>query len=381
MRHTSGSAVPSRAPGPHYEWKVPGGEVSVQLSLQVIDSISTVLMKPCRAAPGRGVEAGGLLLGRFASDRSGVVVESFEPVECEHRRGPSYVLSESDRRRLERALRKRGASVIGFYRSHTRPGLYLDQDDLALIASFFTDPSHVFLLVRPQAGKPPAGGFFFWQEGDIQRHTTYLEFPFDARLLQGQSAPVEEPAPRAAAASAIPPTVRIRIPNWRPPELRWRRVGLAALVLAGFGVLDYQVGKAFGSRPSETRSSGAPALRVEREGSYLRVNWSRDAAVSLHAGGGMLTIVDGRRRMEIPLDAKQLRMGSVAYAPIGEEVSFQLEIKGSRSSVSESLQVITPPVVSTLRPQPQPKPLRPAAVRMRKPPPRSLARLVYDDGL
>jgi hypothetical protein len=138
------------SPGRYYDWSAPGQPFSIQIDLRVVDEIEAAVRAQSRAASGRGPEIGGVLFGRVAADGRVVSIEGQVPVECEHRRGLSYVLSSADRRRLERTLRKGSLErrVVGFYRSHTRVGLYLDEDDYSLIRNYFANPSYVFLLVR-----------------------------------------------------------------------------------------------------------------------------------------------------------------------------------------------------------------------------------------
>jgi hypothetical protein len=357
MRYAHGK--PSGASNPSapafYEWSVAGQPLSIQLSLELIDRLRDDVMKGFWAVPKRGAEVGGILLGRIVAGENGatVWVEDYEPVNCEHRRGPSYVLSEADRRRMERTLRRAGgeAQVVGFFRSHTRLGLYLDQDDFSVIQSYFANPNHVFLLVRPHATKPLAAGFFFWEEGSIRRQATYKEFPLGrAELLKsmGFEQPQEEEAPpptaRAAARPALPaapPRRQWRMPRLKAPPGRWRGVALAALALATFGLLEYQVVRGRNQEPDLAAADVSPALRVERNGSYLQVIWNRHAPAALGATHGVLTITDGAYRKELQLDAGQLRYGSVAYAPSGTDVNFRLQLLGSGRPVSESLRVVT----------------------------------------
>src|SRR5258708_34337149 len=62
-----------------------------------------------KALPRRGLEIGGLLIGtaRAAGNLTVVDVDDFEPVESEHATGPSYVLSDADRRLLKERIAAR----------------------------------------------------------------------------------------------------------------------------------------------------------------------------------------------------------------------------------------------------------------------------------
>jgi protein TonB len=131
-------------------------------------------------------------------------MEDYELVACDYSRGPLYRLSDADMGRFERALEQRLASgglvVAGFFRSHTRKGLALDADDLALFHAHFSDPRAVALLIRPFATKASVAGIFIWEDGAVRGDASYLEFPFRSSDLT-PSKPVEEagqPVPESA---------------------------------------------------------------------------------------------------------------------------------------------------------------------------------------
>jgi hypothetical protein len=444
-RSREGDARPFPA---YFEWRPASGAISIHLSFAVMDQLEADIMKGFCSVPKRGAEVGGILFGHaeISEFETVVHIDDFEPVECEYRRGPSYVLSDADKRRLERTLRKGRADrqVVGFYRSHTRPGLYLDQDDFGLIQSYFPGSSQVFLLVRPHASKTSTGGFFFWEEENLRRQATYLEFPFSRTEILKQTAggnasadsdsaaappPLEAPPPQPAA--GVPPGRGAVRPLVAPSSARWsayagsaraffentartaalyvRRAGwrpwaAAAIALVGLALVEYPLLKLLARRTVAGDAEGRPpALRIERNGSYLQVDWNRNSSAVAQAQRGVLEITDGTFRQELQLDARQLRTGSVAYSPATHDVSFRLELVGANGSLSESLRVVEgtgqpasrnagaqPPVT---RPDlglagPPAAPVRTAATHsprprtaVRKPAHRTARSAWYDDGL
>src|ERR1022692_1033036 len=129
---------------------------------------------PRRSARGRPKAVFLLLACCTQEEDAGTSIEDFELAPCEHLRGPSYTLSPKDRRLLgTRLAHRRARQVVGYFRSHTRPGMYLDQEDFAVFSHYFPDPSQVFLLVSPATEGPAIGGFFFWEDGDVNRRSTY----------------------------------------------------------------------------------------------------------------------------------------------------------------------------------------------------------------
>ena len=104
-----------------------------------------------------------------------------QPVECDYSGGPLYRLADAERARLDRAIEQRlsaGIQAVGFYRSHTRKGLCLDADDLALFESRFREPHHIALLIRPAATKVSMAGIFIREDGKMHAEASCLEFPF-----------------------------------------------------------------------------------------------------------------------------------------------------------------------------------------------------------
>jgi hypothetical protein len=427
MRQGNAAARAASAPA-YYQWQIQGNPLSIQISFAVIDQLEADIMKGFRSAPNRGAEVGGVLFGRVASagETATVYIDDYEPVPCEYRRGASYTLSEGDRKRLERTLRKghRERQVVGLYRSHTRPGLYLDQDDDSLIQSCFANPNHVFLLVRPHASKTSVGGFFFWEEGSIHRQSTYLEFPFSTgeilKRRHSSEPPAEAGLPAAAAAppaiesaaAAAPRPVRVaerapRVP--KPYRVRleasaatlarsfgWRPLATVAALLVLLGFAEYGFVRRLAQPAPAAAAGDSPVLRVERNGSFLQVGWNRNAASVLNAERGVLLITDGPRRRELTFNAGQLRTGTVAYSPAGNVVSFRLELVGGRTTVSESLRVVdalapvraAPGTRAAVISPPLARPRPPAPAVAEKPQPASTRqakarrrRAYFDDGL
>src|SRR5437879_2242116 len=102
--------------------EIPGKPVTVRLSLDLVMRMGMAVREGFKSLRRRGLETGGLLVGATRKDRGGrlvIDVRDFEPVESEHATGPSYMLSDLDRRLLESRIAARpagnkGNAVIGF---------------------------------------------------------------------------------------------------------------------------------------------------------------------------------------------------------------------------------------------------------------------------
>ena len=178
----------------YYNWAPDGKPVQVWLDFDVIDRMSAEVMRGFGSVPKRGAEVGGVLLGRVdTTGKLTIHVHDFVIVPCDYRRGPSYQLTSADTQLFSDAVAKatQGTATdlrpVGYFRSHTRDGMGLTEDDLQLFSNFFADPTSVILLVRPFATKVSQAGFFFEENGQIRSDATYLTFPFRRRELGGGS--------------------------------------------------------------------------------------------------------------------------------------------------------------------------------------------------
>ncbi|MBM3773561.1 MAG: hypothetical protein FJW37_00170 [Acidobacteria bacterium] len=345
---------------PAYVWEIAGRSPSIILSLDVVDAIESAVQQGFKAVPKRGLEVGGLLLGTCQPSLPGtasplkISIEGFEIIPSEHKRGPSYTLSFKDKDEfISRISQKRNLDVIGYWRSHTRPGLYLDEDDASVIDQFFAAPEKVILLIRPSESGVTAG-FFCWESGALDRRSSGLEFPFHRgalvsgghQILEPEPQPESVPAPETSVPQPVSQEILEAPALPTPPRKPWRRglvrVPIAAAVLAG-AILFYW----YNSRPRVPADSGqsqeisaALLLNVDRIGNQLRLSWDRSSPAVRDARRGTLWIVDGGRRQELELDSGQLQYGSFAYWPTSRDVNFQLEVVGVLGAVSESVRTL-----------------------------------------
>lgn len=154
-------------------------DVGIHMHLDAIDGIARDVIEGFKAIPRRGVEVGGLLLGKvIGSEHPDVWIERYQRLECKHRFGPPFVLDQQDHAALEEAAQRIAAStelsVVGLYRSHTRPGFQLEESDLQLIDRYFSDSSDLVLLIRPE-------------------NTADIEAQFFARGESGEMRPLGSP--------------------------------------------------------------------------------------------------------------------------------------------------------------------------------------------
>ena len=358
-----------------YVWEVPGKQTSIQLSLDVVDRLQQDVIRGFGAVPRRGAEVGGLLLGTVEADSHVVRIEDYELVPIEYKRGPSYLLSEEDALSFHAAVeqwRKPESQLrlIGYFRSHTRDGVGLGEEDLQLLAKHCPEPETVVLLIRPFGTKPSVAGFYVKEDGRFPDGAPLQEFPFRRKDLAPDDVTVpERPARRGyarppAERPSFEPEPRPRprdfdrpfiqysreaepvngdtaaLPDYERPKRRaWVWIPLSFVFLVLGVLLGFQV--ALTLRPHAPSSDPYNlGLSVTQSGSDLQVKWNRQSFAIRSAQKGVLTIDDGTYSKPNELSADQLQNGSmVLYRHFSSQVRFRLELfLSDRDSITESVE-------------------------------------------
>lgn len=384
-----------QVPG-YYVWDEAGKALVVYLSLNAVDRMSVDIMRGLGAVPKRGAEVGGVLLGSIewpdpANDHKTIIrVDDFETVACSYARGPSYLLSDAEREKLEgiveRAARNPKLHAVGYYRSHTREGALMPGDeDRELFSKCFPNPLAIVLLVHPFATKVSMAGLFLGESGMLSSSVP-VEFPFRRREMTGEDAPPrrslqeraerperierqerprrareEEPkldfstlrlpevrveAKKEPLAQApppqfsLPPSFAEPAPVTKPQRRGWMWVPICFLFLVLGAGLGYQAAQSMSLRSGDGPDPKAFALNLTagKNGNTLTVRWDRESPAVRAAERGVLEIVDGGFSKPVPLDPAHLREGTVVYQNTAPEVTFRLVVyMGSNLNVTESV--------------------------------------------
>lgn len=208
------------------EWAAPDPPFPVEYSPGALEQVRKLTVDAFYSLPRGGIEVGGLLLGRHEQGR--VTILSALPVECEHSRGPGYVLSPNDEAVLDQAIASAsrptagGMIPVGWYHSHTRSEVFLSEQDIEIFDGHFPEPWHVALVVKPIHGLPARAGFFYRdEEGVVHGEASALEFdlaPVAPATARAVSKPAAKAAPRPAPKPAAPAAEAESAPPAPPPE-------------------------------------------------------------------------------------------------------------------------------------------------------------------
>jgi hypothetical protein len=323
----------------------------------------------------------GVLLGKSDST---IEIMDCQPVFLMQEQDHAYALGGPGRREFERTMaacrsRLEGeGSVIGYYRSHIGDGLDLTEEDLGLVRACFGDSSAVLVLMKLTGDGSSTVRVFSGGEGEFLSEFRSSEdesgMPRWLELWQSLSdSPPEAPGPEDTAktveateiARAAEPVHMARpefpvlpeevdensvIVERRSPRRTAFLLGLAITLLLALVLLVFN-GPAslkpwsgsYGSDALEAQVSGsrypALAMRVERQGDDLRLDWDRTAPVLGAATGGMLTIREGNGpEKQVLLDVNLLRTGAVIYRPVHGDMFLRLVIFGPNGrNIGESV--------------------------------------------
>jgi len=342
-------------------WVVPESPVDVEYSLVVIDEIRQVVADGFQRLQRGGIEVGGVLYG--TREERIVKVTAMREIACEHARGPTFHLSENDRAALAAQLtrdkedsRLQGLQVVGWFLSHTRSDVTLQQSDLDTYSAFFPEPWQVTMVVHPgRAGTMRAGFFVREPDGSVKGERSYQEFNFPDRIAAVQDRPPRDRRQFLESAGERPPVSRYParaeamepldvpeaavqydvptfgqpsrpIPQYEPyPNTRrkvpWAIIAVvaAALVLAVLGL------RFLGPQLHvEPLSLGV----IERDG-QLQIQWNHSSQSVLGATAGTLDIVDGGEKRSIPLNRTELAQGSFTYMRRSGDVEVRLAVNTS----------------------------------------------------
>jgi TonB family protein len=320
----------------------------------VIEGLQARLRDSGRGIAGRGIAEQGLLFGRSLEGATEIL--DFQPAS--NRTVPEMMaaLSTEPGKRV----------VVGYYRTEHGEMLRLNEDDLALFQMFFGKPSHVFLMIQPNAFAPPNATFFFAQGDHKMSEFPFLEFPLDASLLATEErdriSRCQQATEQPTAAPSATPAESGHVRAGGRDLLRVAAAILGAiflLVLLWIGVPLLRERFSGGSATAKVQPAAQPAaspsssyssarigpsahigLQARRQDRDLELTWDRDSPLIAAATSALVLIEDGAVKHKISLNAQQIRGESILYSPTSDQVLIQLTVTAPSGDATESVRVI-----------------------------------------
>lgn len=312
-------------------------KLAIHLHPDVLGRLAMESRLALKKVPRRGLEIGGILLGRkeTVDETTTFWIEEFQPVESDHRSGPSYLLSEADFGHLKAVLVKNGPKSIGIYRSQTRSErLAAQQPDVELFDRCFDSDDAVFLMLGPAPG---IAGFFIRVNGDLK---CIHEFA----LASSPCPPVVRTSAHAPNRSAHADRPLASPRKEQEPSQRAAATRSGARLAAVIATVVLAV-SGFSNFPrrlpaSARQSTETIRLDVERAGASLRLLWDRNSSAMRGATHAVLRIQDGEHQTNRDLGPSEFSAGSATYIPKSSEVTFRLDVYSVKPSATGSIVAI-----------------------------------------
>jgi protein TonB len=211
-------------------------------------------------------------------------------------------------------------------------------------------PEQVLVLRATDSGLVQG---LIWEPAET--NISSLELEFQLQMSAEPPEPLANPiakvpaAPPAEAVLQSPahrpvPTVRVEIPQWV-----WA-AGLAVMLAIG-GAIVWRLRPA-SPAPQQTQASTVviPAaanrlgMQIRRSDNAWEVQWDAARVAALGAQSGVLQVIDGDGRVDIPLNAVQLAQGRVVYVPKSGDLEMVLSASSASGMVQDSVRVIGSPI-------------------------------------
>ncbi len=352
-------------PPTELRWPCATGEI--EWTAAALESVCQEAALGLRKLAKGGLEIGGLLYGKRSEGL--IRVLAVRPIECEHRFGPSFVLSDTDEASLQASLAGPSSDselasleILGCYFSHCRHGIALTDRDVALCNRYFAQDRQIALVLIPSLNGTAQGtlyardsqgnyvsGHQFERSVIVQpkRETVKREVPAPpdngvnrlktaAKLNSGfASTAVQMPVETAANPIDVPvlaenvrPAQPAPMPSRREPRFRLR-MNRAGLLLAALLVLMCW--------PNRVNSASQIPLSFADRGGNLIIQWDSSPAVIRGAALGIVDIRDGERepvRMAIGQDL--LRRGWITFDRKSDIVRISFTVAGRGITISDN---------------------------------------------
>ncbi|HEY6389634.1 MAG TPA: hypothetical protein VIX89_00055, partial [Bryobacteraceae bacterium] len=327
-------------------WSTPEIQSTIEYPLEVLDEIRAAVCDGLQQLSHGGLEVGGVL---FGSRRENTVrILTWRPISCEHAHGPSLRLSTRDRIDLTRLLEVAkadsdlaGLQPVGWFLSHARSDIFLNDSDLEIFQGFFPAPWQVTLVLRPSKAGPARAGFFLREDdGSLRSESSYKDFvveplhhplALDQTGRRARGLPMElsaarnPPQPQSTNVTAAAEPARVveppRFLTQKPRSPRrggwlWAIPGSLALIIAGMLLKERFL----------TPYNQPFSFRAYGSGQTAQIEWDANSASIQAARSAALDIKDGGETLHYSLTPEQLRAGKMTYPRHSADLELRMTV-------------------------------------------------------
>jgi hypothetical protein len=395
-------------------WQAEGSSIRIGYLPRLVEELGIAATEGFNRLPHGGLEIGGVLFG--ISEPDGVKVLALRELACEHALGPCFTLSDNDRILLQDLLHASqsdtelaGLQPVGWYVSHTRSELLLNDRDLQLFEQYFSQPWQIALVLRPHRFDPIRAGFFFREpdrsiHASCSRHEFVIQPSTIGMASAGRAATKPawewvkpEPAPQESVAlepaalepvaleraalepvalepvalepatlepatlepatlEAVRPEPVIPMPPVALDSLSGWKARTSLRLAAPTYRRRYWPWKIVAAVAAagvlfwmgSSRAASPLSLHALDVGGQLRIEWDCAPAVVQQSETADLDIQDGSQTVMVRLSREQLRAGSLTYARSSGSVLTRLTVRrADRSQLTQMARFLGAPVATT----------------------------------
>lgn len=332
-----------------------------------------------------GLEVGGLLFGDRAEGL--IRVLAARPIQCEHRFGPSFVLSDTDEAVLQGMLADfrsdselASLELLGCYFSHPRHGATLTEREVELCNRYFGQTGRIALILIPRlsgsvqgtlfardhqgsyvsshefeyAGLIPSQGEIIRSELPGHLNPQWSRLKTEAKLSHAMAPGWSHPTPPSANAVDYAPlgqfrfeTVATELPTRSPDATLPDRDQAGKLVSIRFRVTRASILSAaliaLLCWPNRTNPISQIPLSFTDRGRDLIIHWDTTRAMVRDAVLGMVEIRDGEQApVQMSIRPDLLRRGWIPYERKSDIVRISFTLAGRGLTVSENAIYVAP---------------------------------------
>jgi TonB family protein len=324
---------------------------TARFSDALIRDLRALAMSGRGGLTGSGVETGGLLIGGMRHGE--LCIEGFQEAPCEHRFGPSYILSEVDRIKLAALLRERRCAA-GFFRTFIAHDPASEDADDLFVRRYYPHCDCVYLMLRALPDDTCVASVCWFRDGAPRRLLNEGPFPFESGRV-----------PTLEVAGTIPVRAVTR------PRRLWA-TALVCLLLGLCGGIAYQLWSLEHRRSGDAAQVVAAAIEkhdalhldARLSGTRVEITWSGDDARKMKVNSGKLSIKDGGTAHEFELGSNQVTLGRYRYAALHPNVAVRLTLSADDREVANgTISLAAARIDSVPNAQPAPAPAPAPAVR------------------
>jgi hypothetical protein len=319
----------------------------IRASEEVLAGIRRIAVEQFVSIPRGGLEAGGLLSGRYGED--GLTILGYDQIPIQHLSGPSFLLSPQDEEELTSRLQQyadaEGTTVIGWWHSHTRSDVAITDEDIRIHRKFFPGDKQIAMIVKPFKLDPAIAAVYLPNEPEAESACCRFTIGSPPALREAV-AEVETNEIAALNPVVVNPPARLK-----PGKRRAYRV--AATIVAASGCL---IAGLYSFAPKPQPVVVEPmTLQLSGSGPELTIHWDRNARAVTDIATAELVVVDGTNATKIPLTAENLLAGTLAYVRRTGKVDVTLRTRTHRNELYEAVAhylgpAPEPPVVAESKP-------------------------------